>query len=155
MARINLDVRGIELLGRAEANPDAAADVLLLAANYMRAGKPLPDDIAEHLAGAFEAAMSKPQKNRGPALLRELHLTAGNRRPADVDWYELGLRFDRLLAEGNSVNAVASQVGVEFGVDDSTAKRIWKNTYLPALEAKRIADQDHPDPDSKGPDLLP
>lgn len=154
MAKINLDVRGIELLNRVEANPDAAAEVLLLAAEYMRAGKPLPDDIAEHLAGAFEAAMCKPQKMRGKALLRELHLTAGNRRPADVDWYALGQRFDDLVAAGNSENAAASQVGVEFGIDDSTAKRVWKNTYLPACEARRIANQDHQDTDSEGPDLL-
>lgn len=145
MAKINLDVRGIELLNRVEANPDAAAEVLLLAAEYMRAGKPLPDDIAEHLAGAFEAAMCKPQKMRGKALLRELHLTAGNRRPADVDRYALGQRFDNLVAAGKSENAAASQVGVEYRVDDSTAKRIWKKVYLPAVAARRLADQDHCD----------
>lgn len=143
MAKINLDVRGIELLNRAEANPDAAAEVLLLAAEYIRAGKPLPDDIAEHLAGAFEAAMCKPQKMRGRALLRELHLTAGNRRPADVDWYALGQRFQELLAKGESENAAATQIGVEFNIDDSTAKRVWKKEFLPAVEARRQANQDH------------
>lgn len=135
----NIDFDAMDLLDRAEANPKAAAEVLLLAARYMREGKVLPENIAEHLAGAFEASMHKPQAQRGRALLLELHLSASNHRPADVCWYELGQRFDELLSSGASKNATASQVAVEFRISESTAKRIWSKKYVPAMNAHRAA----------------
>lgn len=133
---------GFDLLRRAKANPDAAADVLLLAAKYMRRGEVLPDYVADHLAGAFEAAMRKPQKHRGKALLNELHITASNRRPADVDCYELGKRFDQLLSKGHSESAAASQVAVEFNISESTAKRVWADIYKAGVAANKAATAD-------------
>lgn len=130
---------GFDLVMRAEANPDAAAEVLLLAAEYMRRGEALPVHVADHLAGAFEAAMRKPKRNRGQALLLELHITAANRRPTDVDWYELGKRFDELLSEGSSESEAGSQVAVEFKISESTAKRVWANTYKVAIAANKAA----------------
>lgn len=121
-----LDFRVSDCLQRAASSPDAAAQALLFAAEYLRAGESLPVDLVEHLAGAIEAAMVKPAASRGRALLRELKLTAENRRPADADWYQVGIRFDELLRTGESQNASASQVAVEFGIGESTAKRLWR-----------------------------
>lgn len=125
------DVRVSESIQRAESSPDAAAQALLLAAEYLRAGESLPVDLVEHLAGAIESAMVKPAAARGRALLRELKLTAENRQPADADWYKVGQRFDELLRSGESQNSSASQVAVEFGIGESTAKRFWRR-YLDA-----------------------
>jgi hypothetical protein len=143
MAKLpNIDFEAMDLLKRAEANPDAAAQVLLLAARYMREGQVVPENITAHLAGAFEAAMQKPQSQRGKALLLELHITATNQRPADVDWYALGQRFDELVNMGESQNAAASQIAVEFGISESTAKRIWSTKFKPAMAANRAALED-------------
>lgn len=143
MAKLpNIDFDAMDMLKRAEANPDAAAQVLLLAAQYIREGQVVPENIADHLAGAFEAAMQKPQSQRGKALLQELHITATNHRPADVDWYALGQKFDELVNVGESQNAAASQVAVEFDISESTAKRIWSKKYKPAMATNRAATKD-------------
>lgn len=135
MVRINLDARVTELLDRTEANADAAAQVLLLAAEYMRAGKPLPDDLAEHIAGAFEAAMHKPSKMRGDALLLELHIKIPHTRPADVSWFEVGQHFDHLCHELGTQTAAATQTAIDFNISESTATRIWRDHYKPARKA--------------------
>ena len=127
-----LDYRVSDCLGRAESSSDAAAQALLFAAEYLRAGESLPVDLIDYLAGAIEAAMVKPAASRGRALLHELKLTAQNRRPADADWYVVGQRFDELRRAGESQNASASQIAVEFGIGESTAKRLWRK-YLDAL----------------------
>lgn len=133
MAKIpKFDVRVSECVKRAESSPDAAAQALLFAAEYLRAGEALPVDLIDYLAGAIEAAMVKPAASRGRALLNELKLTAQNRRPVDADWYAVGQRFDELMRAKQSRNASASQVGVEFGIGESTAKRLWRK-YLNAL----------------------
>lgn len=44
-------------LGKAKSDPDAARDALLIAAGYIRRGEALPGNLADHLAGAIEAAI--------------------------------------------------------------------------------------------------
>lgn len=141
MVALNFDARAIELLSKSDANPDAAAEVLLLAAEYIRAKEPLPDDLAEHLAGAIEASMVKPERLRGKALLRELNLQIGNRRKADVDWYQLGMAFEKLVDANLKEGPAASQIAVDFNTSESTAKRLWKK-YKSALKAHQEAIRD-------------
>jgi len=53
------------LWDRAEASADVAASFLLMAAQHLRNSNDVPLEIVEPLAGAIEAAMLKPQKERG------------------------------------------------------------------------------------------
>ncbi len=141
MAKIpKFDVRVSECVKRAESSPDAAAQALLFAAEYLRAGEALPVDLIDYLVGAIEAAMVKPAASRGRAFLHELKLTAQNRRPVDADWYQVGIRFDELLRAGESQNSSKSQVAVEFGIGESTATRLWRR-YLEARAIHAKADE--------------
>jgi hypothetical protein len=119
------------LWDRAEASADVAASFLLMAAQHLRNSNDVPLEIVEPLAGAIEAAMLKPQKERGKSLLLELRLTALNRRPVDVDWFQLGRRFDELTGSGHSHNEAASIIGVELNISESSAKRRWQDKYMP------------------------
>lgn len=118
---------------QAPADPEAAAKVLLLAAERLRAGEPLDRDLTRYLADAFEAAMAQPPRSRAAELARKLHLTAGHRRPVKADWYEVGQRFDQLRAEGRSKSSAATDCAVEFAISESSAKRHWEK-YLKAVE---------------------
>ena len=135
------DADAVTLLGLSAADGDAAAKALLLAAKYLRRGEALPEDLARHLADAFEASMIKDEKHRGPELLLELHLAARNRRPAKVAWFDLGRRFDELTRQGNSPSEASAQAAVEFQISESTAKRLWKK-YESEMAAYRALTHD-------------
>lgn len=128
MAKLYFDARAVEILSRVKANPDSAAQALLLAAEYIRSRDPLPDDLAEYLAGAIEAAMHKPKEMRCGALLLELNLKKEG-PIVDATWYEVGLRFEALLKEGKSQNSASTIASEEFEISESTATRRWRE-YL-------------------------
>lgn len=73
-------------IARAASDPEAAARVLLLAEDILRARKPIPYPLADYLADAFGAAMRKPEEKRVEALALELNLRAKNKRPGRFGW---------------------------------------------------------------------
>ena len=132
MAKLDFDVRAHDALSRADSDPDAAAEALLIAAEYLRAGTPPPRDLADHLAGAIEASMRKPRDKRGAALLLELKLTARNRRPA-ADWFAVGAAFERLVDDEALTDSTAKmKVAQDFHISESTALAYVK-AYRKAL----------------------
>jgi hypothetical protein len=139
MALLNFSCEVHELQSRAPSDPDAAAELLLLAAKYLRNRTPLTDDLADYLAGAIEASMRKPEPHRLNALGTELFLTTPNRRPA-ADWLEVGRQFDNIVdpfdpssTPAQSQNSAAAQIAADFGISEATAARYWK-AYKAALE---------------------
>lgn len=135
--RLNFCLRAADYLGAAPHDPEAAASALLLAAEYLRAGEPVPDNLADWLAGALESAALKPAAARAGALARELHLTAGNRRPVAC-WLEVGGAFDLLVLDGKSQNAAKAEIARRFGIDESTAVRYWRQHCKAREEHDRI-----------------
>lgn len=89
------DARVFDALRLAEADPEEAAKVLLLAAEYLRSGQRMPSQLAVFVADAFEAAMSQPQNLRAKALTDWLYLSAKNKRRARF----IGLTPTKLFAE--------------------------------------------------------
>lgn len=135
------DATVMEALNNSASDPDAAAQVLMLAAEYLRAGELMPMELVEHLANAFESAALKPQKLRGKQLALELNLTASNRRPKG-DWYTVGIEMDLLLASGLSQNQAASELAARTEGGDNlsapTIIRLWKK-YRAAIHADQEA----------------
>jgi len=135
MVKLVFDARVSDALARAEYDPQGAADALLVAAEYMRAGQALPDNLARFMADAIDGSMRKPRELRAKYLLSELKLTVGN-RPAAGDWLEIGATFDDLIESGISQNAASDQVAADFNISQSTAVRMWKK-YTAAMIADR------------------
>lgn len=134
MAKLpTFDARVVDALANAASDPEAAAHALLLAAEYLRAGAPMPAALIEHLAGAIEASMAKPKGAREKALLQELKLTAPNARPKG-DYYLVGQLVEASLRRGDAlVDAVADamadpRVSIK---SPATIKRLYKQ-YLAA-----------------------
>lgn len=108
MAKLpTFDARVVGALADASSDPEAAAQALLLAAEYLRAGAPMPAALIDHLAVAIEASMAKPKGFREKALLQELKLTALNARPKG-NYYLVGQLVEAALQRGDAmVDAVA------------------------------------------------
>lgn len=114
------DAQVFELIQKASADPDSAAELLIFAAEYMRLRKQLPDMLADYLAAALESSALKPRRYRAKQLTDELHLTANNRRKFSLSWvdaYELLRRSD-----GKSQNQLSDELAHKFNVSRETAR---------------------------------
>ncbi len=80
------------LLREAKTRPDAAAELLELAADYLRAGEVVPEPLAEYLASALHKAAKANGADRGKVLAQELMVKQSANAPIK------GREFDVLLA---------------------------------------------------------
>lgn len=128
-----------EAIARAASDPEQAAEVLRLAAAYMRRGEALPANLADYLACAIEASMGKPRGHRSGALLEELNLKTRNRRPAAY-WLEVGAFMADLTDSGASINTAATEAAIKFNIGEKTASRYLK-TYLAAMSESEAVDR--------------
>lgn len=134
------DVRVNDALSMAPSDPNAAAQVLLLAAEYLRAGAPMPQELVEHLAGAIEASMTKVKGAREKALLEELKLTARNARPKG-HYYLVGQLVEDSLRAGNSMSTAVNDAMADPRTSiksSATIKKLHKQ-YLAARAAHNSA----------------
>ena len=146
MAKLDIDAEAHDWLARLESDPQAPAEVLKIAARYLRNRERLPGNLADHLADAFEAAALKQRTHQGPALLRELGFTQGNRRPA-ADWRDVGAYMSQRIDDGESQNQAAENTAAHFRISESTAKRLFRE-YREAMD---IHDAISRDEASEGP----
>lgn len=134
MAKLpTFDARAVDALANAPSDPEAAAQALLLAAEYIRAGAPMPKALVEHLAGAIEASMAKPKGAREKALLQELKLTALNARPKD--YYLVGQLVEDSIRRGNKpIDAIADAMGdPRVNIKSPTTIKKLHKKYLAAM----------------------
>ena len=106
----------------APASTEYAVKVLMLAADLMRKRQPLPYELADYLAGAFEAAMAKKQDTeKVKSLALELNLSALNARPSAHDWVAM---YQMMLANPGIDDAALVKLFIsETGCSDSHARR--------------------------------
>ena len=141
MAKLPIfDVRVVEALADAPSDPQAAAEALLLAAEYLRSGTPMPEALAEHLASALETVLAAPEKQRGSAFLMATYLRYPGRRPdPPMEVGELGTvmrAFIGYLRRGKSENDAAMSLTAEprfVLLSESKVKRLYKK-YGQAFE---------------------
>lgn len=89
-----LDIDALDAVRGAHTRDKTAGDALTIAADYLRRREPLPPELADYLADAFKFAAAKDEPHQGTALLRELGLEVENRRPVNVDAFDLALFVD-------------------------------------------------------------
>jgi len=110
------------LIQKAESSATAAAELLLVAANLLRANHPLPASLRKFLADAIESAMAKPVEQRVQQLGHELLLLARNRRKQDVPATEVRVELDFSVdAESESVSI--DRIAKLFGTSSATIRR--------------------------------
>jgi len=131
----SFDVDAWNVLRNAESDSEAAAQVMQIAAKYIREGQPLPMGLREWLANALADAALKPARYRAKALTDALNLTANNRRPSG-DWLLIGGAFEDLITDGKSQTQAADQIAGDHDIDQRTATRYWRAF----LRAKEIHD---------------
>ncbi len=128
------DSRAFELLRRVEADPDAAAKLLLLSAEYLRNRQPMPSMLADYIADAFESAAVKPREHRPKQLTDELRLTANNKRKANADWLDA---YEVIKANPNKKpHAQAAELAKHAGIGQTKADELIKKAseYIEANE---------------------
>lgn len=128
------DERATAAVSNAASNPEAAKDALLIAADYLKRGVPLPGILASHLADAIEAAMEKPEKLRAKALTDELRLTANNRRPRK-NYVHIGAEIEREISDHGNEEMALLKISEIHNIDKSTAWRYWQD-YQSASKAE-------------------
>ena len=120
-----------EALRLAPASSDGAVQALLIAAEYFRKREALLGQLADYLADAIECSMHKDQDYRNAALLRELYLTAENRRPVRASDLSVAQDVIELIDDcGYSQNKATKEVAENYGISASTAKRMYKKNRL-------------------------
>lgn len=139
MGIIRFDLEVAEAMHDAEADPDGAARLLLIAAKYLRRDEPLPTMLRLYLAEAFERSMMKSKPYRNKALLRELRLMTAGRRKVKTPWLDSpGEYFYWLVESGVSQNAAAAQISADYGISESTAVRLWREWRAAKEEHDRL-----------------
>lgn len=111
-----------------ESDPQQAARVLKIAANYLKRQEKLPSALAIFLASAFERAMNKASMFRGAELLRNLNLQVDHRK-LKANFEYVGMDVEQLLKEKIPKGKAIIQVGETYGISDSTVKRMHEK-YL-------------------------
>lgn len=106
-------------------DPNKAAEVLLIAAKYLKGREMMPDALAYYLADAFERAMKKASVFRGSQLLMNLHLEVHHRRVA-ANFEYVGFDLDQLLQSNKPKGKAILEIGEKYGISEPTVKRMYK-----------------------------
>ena len=110
----------------AESDANQAAEVLRIAAKYLRSRERMPDALAYYLADAFERAMKRPSVVRGSELLINLHLVVTHRRTV-ANFEYVGFDLERLLQSKKvSKGEAILRICEKYNISESTVKRMVK-----------------------------
>lgn len=109
----------------AESDANQAAEVLRIAAKYLRSRERMPDALAYYLADAFERAMKRASVARGSDLLINLHLVVNHRRTVGNFEY-VGFHCERLLQSKMSKGEAILRTCEKYSISESTVKRMLK-----------------------------
>jgi len=110
-------------------DPEKAAEVLRIAAKYLKEHQRLPSNLAFFLADAFDRAMKQASTARGSELLINLNLKVINRRPK-AKFEHVGIDLDLLFSTNTSQLEAFEKVAQDYGIDASTVKRMYKKYRL-------------------------
>ena len=112
----------------AESDANQAAEVLRIAAKYLRSRERMPDALAYYLADAFERAMKRASVARGSELLINLHLVVTHRRTV-ANFEYVGFDFERFFQSKMSKGEAILRTCEKYGISESTVKRMLKKYH--------------------------
>lgn len=106
-------------------DPNKAAEVLRIAAIYLKGREMMPYRLAYFLADAFERAMKYPSTARGSELLMNLHLEVHHRR-VSANFEYVGFDLDRLLQTQVPKGEAMLCIGEKYRISVATVKRMHR-----------------------------
>ena len=109
----------------AGSDANQAAEVLRIAAKYLRSRERMPDALAYYLADAFERAMKRASVARGSELLINLNLLVTHRRTV-ANFEYVGFDLERLLQSKMSKGEAILRICEKYNISESTVKRMLK-----------------------------
>ena len=109
----------------AESDANQAAEVLRIAAKYLRSREKMPDALAYYLADAFERAMKRASVARGSELLINLHLVVTHRRTV-ANFEHVGFDLERFLQSKMPKGEAIHRICEKYDISESTVKRMLK-----------------------------
>jgi len=138
-----------KLLNRVGSDIDAPAELLGIAAEYLKARKPLPDALADYLANAFRRAAGTPETDDGQRvedariarLAHALGMTRNEGRPrADVSRGGIAVAI-AAFGDDVSESRLASAVAETYRVGKSTARTRIKEAKAKIAEGRALLER--------------
>lgn len=105
------------LLSRPGLDPEARAELLAIAATYLRSGEPMPEALRIHLADAFDATAKAGRSQRPKTLAEALGLVGEANRPSKLGPVEV------VKATVQSEDRLARRLMDDYGVSERTARK--------------------------------
>jgi CubicO group peptidase (beta-lactamase class C family) len=138
-----------KLIRRVGSDVDAPAELLAVAAEYLAAGKPMPDTLADYLARAFRRAAAiieavdgkRPEELRIATLAHALGMTRNEGRPpANVSKFDVALT---VAVHGHDVSEseLAKALASAYGVSETTARKRIKEAKAKIAEGRSLFGQ--------------
>ncbi len=140
----NSEAKLAELLRKVDNDPHAAAELLAVAADYLKAREPMPDALADYLAHAFRRAASAPQPGDGKRIEDEriLRLADGlclkrkeGRPRAKIPKGDLALTVAE-FGETVSETKLKADLAAAYDISPGTALSRIKETKSDLVEAR-------------------
>ena len=130
MVRIpKFDKKASEAINLAPSDAEHARNVLLMAEEYIRAGKAIPPPIDKFIADAIKNSFRPKkydQKERNDQFLLNLHLSAPRKRPVEAYWLDVGEDvFDHIENKGYGQTEAARKVGIKHSISTSSTVRLY------------------------------
>jgi hypothetical protein len=126
MAKLNFDFEFIEARDRADSDPEAAKEALLIVVERLRKSSDVSPEIVGFLSDAIEQSMSLRKSLRGPALLKALKLQIGHRPRSKTSWLYVGRAYQQSLDAKATHEQTKHDMKLRFGISESTAYKQWK-----------------------------
>lgn len=134
------------LLFEAKTRPDAAAELLEMAAEYLRAGEVMPEALAKYLASALHKAAKANGPDRGEVLAQELMVKQSANAPIKGRDFDVLLSISKHDAKVQSVpkekrpleKELVTEVMATLRVGERTAKQRIKEARVGMAEASKL-----------------
>lgn len=135
-----------KLLRRVGSDVDAPAELLGIAAEYLKARKPMPDALADYLARAFRRAAATVESEDGRRaedvrivrLAHALGMTRNEGRPrANVSRGDLAMTIGHFGGDVSETE-LAKAIAEIYGVSESTARTRIKEAKAKIAEGREL-----------------
>jgi len=108
-----------------KSDPNQAAEVLRIAAKYLKSQERMPNALAYYLADAFERAMRRASVARGSELLINLHLVVTHRRTV-ANFENVGFDLEQFIQSKMPKGQAILRICEKYDISESTVKRMLK-----------------------------